>query len=188
MVFFVVERFRLLNPLSASPATPRVRAPFFVIFVMIKTPDMKRILLAFALLSCFVCLPSCEKNEEKPKSEEEMFQENLIGLWEYEQTMNMGGIMISMTNGLYLDGQGSGYFSTRASGGTQSQTQHFKYSVKDKVISYYSIEGQNGTAFHGTYSDEVIQLTDTELEVRRTTLLDGMPYESSTIVYTRASL
>lgn len=150
---------------------------------------MKRILLAFALLSCFVGLPSCEKNEEETKSEEEIFQENLVGLWEYEQTMNMmGGIMVSMTNGLYLDGQGSGYFSSRPSGGTQSQTQHFKYSVKDKVISYYSIEGLDGTAFHGTYSDEVIQLTDKKLEVIRTSLLDGMPYESSTIVYTRASL
>ncbi|MCQ2186965.1 MAG: hypothetical protein MJY73_01295 [Bacteroidales bacterium] len=149
---------------------------------------MKRILLAFALLSCFVCLPSCEKNGEETKSEEEMFQEQLIGLWEYEQTMNMGGIMIPMINSLYLDGKGSGYFSSRQTGGTQGQKQNFKYSVKDKVISYYSIEGLDGTAFHGTYSDEVIQLTDKKLEVIRTSLLDGMPYESSTIVYTRASL
>ena len=87
---------------------------------------MKRILLAFALLSCFVCLPSCEKNEEKTKSEEEMFQEQLIGLWEYEQTMNMGGIMIPMINSLYLDGKGSGYFSSRQTGGTQGQKQNFK--------------------------------------------------------------
>lgn len=149
---------------------------------------MKRILLAFALLSCFVCLPSCEKNGEETKSEEEMFQEQLIGLWEYEQTMNMGGIMIPMINSLYLDGKGSGYFSSRQTGGTQGQKQNFKYSVKDKVISYYSIEGVDGTAFHGTFSDEVVQLTDKKLEVIRTSLLDGMPYESSTIVYTRASL
>ena len=149
---------------------------------------MKRILLAFALLSCFVCLPSCEKNEEKTKSEEEMFQEQLIGLWEYEQTMNMGGIMIPMINSLYLDGKGSGYFSSRQTGGTQGQKQNFKYSVKDKVISYYSIEGLDGTAFHGTYSDEVIQLTDKKLEVIRTTLLEEMPMSSATIVYTRASL
>ena len=149
---------------------------------------MKRILLAFALLSCFVCLPSCEKSGEETKSEEEMFQEQLIGLWEYEQTMNMGGIMIPMINSLYLDGKGSGYFSSRQTGGTQSQKQNFKYSVKDKVISYYSIEGVDGTAFHGTFSDEVVQLTDKKLEVIRTSLLDGMPYGSSTIVYTRASL
>lgn len=153
---------------------------------------MKRTLLAFAILACFTCLTSCNKNEAEKKSEEEIFQEGLIGLWESEQTQNLYGITASVTIGLYLDGHGSGYFSTSASTGgiqSQAQKQHFKYSVKDKVISYYSIEGPDGTAYDGTAYDEVTQLTDKKLEVIRTTVLPGgAPSGSTTIVYTKASL